>query len=148
MLRSIDKQSRECVESVLKDWQMLKMALFCVIFTTIFKIDREICTLVMDELVLLKTARIFLDFYVSEMWILALYIMLDGTRVAHSKEKNRHSWNKSTLVKALCHLHQQLNLWVVTRRVYMLGQKIAVDGYYCASMWTENGIYVDWWLKI
>jgi len=36
---------------------MLKMALFCVIFTTIFKIDREICTLVMDELVLFENCK-------------------------------------------------------------------------------------------
>jgi len=60
--------------------------------------------------------------------------MLERTTVAHSKENIRHSWNKSTLVKGICHLHQQLNSWVVTWRDYMRGRKIAVDGYHYVSV--------------
>ena len=84
-----------------------------------------------DRLVLCENCKNITGFfYVSEMWILPLYIMLEQTTVAHSKEKIRHSRNISTLVKAICHLHQQPNLWVGMWHDYVHGQKIVLDRYY------------------
>ena len=77
-------------------------------------------------------------FTCQEMLIIALYVMLERTTVAHSKENICHNWNRYTLVKAICHLHQQINLSVVTWCDYMHGQKIAQYRYYYASVWTEN----------
>jgi len=55
----------------------------------------------------LKTARI--------SWIFFAYIMLERTTQARGIEKI-DSWNKCILVKAICHLHQQLTLSEVSWR--------------------------------
>jgi len=70
----------------------------------------------------LQVEKYYWIFYVSELWILAKNIMLAWTTVQWPIVKNKihHSWDISSLV-AVCHLHLQLNLWLVVWRDNVCG---------------------------